>query len=158
MPHLMTKADAPTAIFGSWDGCISMLAVMVGLAAAHHLAGAVGAGTAGAVGGMFSMATGQYQSTDRAVPRTQRVREAVVMGLATGAGGMLPVAPYLLPLSWEWQTLICVNVAFVLATVVAYVKAHTDDDPAGLTYPELAISYMLLAVTAAATYAIGTAF
>ena len=154
LPTFITRADTPAAIFGSWDGCISVLAVMVGLAASGHIAGAVAAGCAGAVGGMFSMATGQYESDS---PGPGRVRRAVVMGAATGVGGMLPVLPYFLPGPWQARTVTATCLAVALASVVAYVKAHTDDDPAGLTLGELSTSYLLLAVTAAATYAVGLA-
>ena len=155
MPTVVTRADVPTAVFGSWDGCISMLAVMVGLAASHHLSGAVVAGATGAVGGCFSMASGQYKSMDKTAALGLRVREAVVMGLATGIGGLIPVAPYLFPGAWQVKTAVCVALAFAVATAVSWVEAETDDDPEGLTLTELGSTYLLLTVTAAATLTVG---
>ena len=153
LPTVISRADVPTAVFGGWDGCISVLAVMVGLAASHHVSGAIVAGVCGAVGGTFSMATGQFVSMDPGA--NGRVRESAVMGAATGVGGMIPVLPFLFTDLWPYDLIAAVALSVAMASVVAVVKAWSALRP--LTARDLALDYGLLAVTAAATYLVGLA-
>jgi VIT1/CCC1 family predicted Fe2+/Mn2+ transporter len=142
----------PTAVFGGWDGCISILAVMVGLAASGHTAGAVIAGVCGAVGGTFSMATGQYVSASAGAGR---LRQAGVMGVASGVGGMIPVLPFLATSDPAAATIAAIALAFAMAVAVAAIKARSAGRP--LTARDLLVDCGLLAVTAAATFAVGLA-
>lgn len=75
------------AVFGAFDGLTSSLGVLLALAGHPHivLPTAVGVGTAEMVG----MAAGQWQSDSKDGPGA-----AVVIGIATGAGCVLPAAPF----------------------------------------------------------------
>lgn len=138
LPTVITRADLATAIFGGWDGCISVLAVLI---AARHATPAVlvAAGLGGAIGGTFSMATGQYESMQ---PGQARVREAVVMGVFTLAGGLIPSTPFLTG-NRTLGFVIAIGGAWIFATLVWILKKE------GLV--GAIRTYALLAVTLAAT-------
>lgn len=138
LPTVLSRADLATAIFGGWDGCISVLAVLI---AARHAPARVllAAGLGGAIGGMFSMATGQYESMTWTEPR---VREATVMGAFTLAGGLIPALPFFV-LSRTAAFIAALVGTWTFATGVWVLK---KEGLAGALR-----TYFLLAVTIAAT-------
>ena len=138
LPTVLSRADLATAVFGGWDGCISVLAVLI---AARHAPARVllAAGLGGAIGGMFSMATGQYESMTRTQPR---VREAVVMGACTLAGGLIPAFPFFV-VSRTAAFAVALAGTWAFATGVWILK---KEGIAGALR-----TYLLLAVTVAAT-------
>lgn len=75
------------AVFGAFDGLTSSLGVLLALAGHPHivLPAAVGVGAAEMVG----MAAGQWQSDSNDGPGA-----AIVIGIATGAGCVLPAVPF----------------------------------------------------------------
>lgn len=162
LPNVVTNADTPTAIFGGWDGCVSVLAAVLAVAVATHGHGAQAAGIGGAIGGVFSMGTGQYIS-DGGMTRGKRLRRATIMGGGTAAGGFLPVIPFLVPgTSYVLASSMACVLALGLASLVAVVNVTLVTPDTAPTWTELwgslAVTWGLLAATAAATFAIGLAY
>ena len=110
----LTRSDLSVATFGAWDGCIGVLAALVAARSADtDLLLAVGFG--GAVGGTFSMATGQYESMDKDSP--ERLRESILMGVATLMGGLIVTLPFVFG-SKTWGFVLGLIGAWLLATAV----------------------------------------
>jgi VIT1/CCC1 family predicted Fe2+/Mn2+ transporter len=86
----MTRDDVSQAIFGSFDGVVSVIGIMVALLARPTpilVDAAIGLAAASAVG----MAAGEYLGD-----RERSLRKASVMGLATIVGTLCPVVPFML--------------------------------------------------------------
>ena len=135
----MTSDDLATAIFGAWDGCISVLALLIA-ARGSHLPALQAAGVGCAVGGTFSMATGQYEEMTGTT--AQRLRLSLIMGVFTLLGGLLPAAWFLFaakPVAYVGALL----AAWGLATLVWVLKKE------GLV--GAARTYALLVITVVAT-------
>lgn len=84
---MTNRSWVPPAVFGAFDGLTSSLGVLLALAGHPHivLPTAVEVGTAEMVG----MAAGQWQSDSKDGPGA-----AVIIGVATGAGCVLPAVPF----------------------------------------------------------------
>lgn len=139
---LLSKRDLSIAVFGSWDGCIGVLAALL---AAHDgsvdLLLAVGLGAA--VGNTFSMATGQWESMGANEPN--RLRGGIVMGVAAFVGGLIPTLPFLLHHKTTAYVLAIAG-AWGLATLVWVLKGE------GLV--GAIRTYTLLVLTVVATLAV----
>ena len=128
--------DRREEIFGSFDGMTSTLGVIAGLlatgaSASKILAAAIGIAVAATIG----MGAGQYLSDGQ-----RNLRLAVVMGLATLVGSVLPAIPFIFGTS---KACILASVAITLAA--AGVIGH---------YRGYLITYSILAVVSVVTVAL----
>jgi VIT1/CCC1 family predicted Fe2+/Mn2+ transporter len=140
---VLTQADLSVAVFGAWDGCISVLAALLAARNADTaLLLAVGLGAS--VGGTFSMATGQFESMDKGAP--ERLRESLLMGVATLAGGLIVTLPFVFG-DKTWGFVLGITAAWLLATVVWLMKREG--------WVGAIRTYALLILTVAATVAVG---
>jgi len=113
----VTRDDISQAIFGSFDGVVSVIGVMVALLARPTpilVEAAVGLAAASAVG----MAAGEYLGD-----ATRNLRRAAVMGIATVVGTMCPVVPFMLLAK---DTAIVVTVVLVAAMSLAIARARAQ--------------------------------
>lgn len=84
------RTPASAAVFGAFDGAVSVVGALAGLLAAHTSGRAILAVCAGlAVAAAVGMGAGDWLSGSPA-------RTALVMALATLAGSLIPVLPVLL--------------------------------------------------------------
>lgn len=92
----MTPLDAEerqSAIFGSFDGVVSVIGFIFGLLVHRSPESAIAiGGLGGAVSATVSMGTGQFESCDGAWHR--RLKPALAMGVATLIGSLIPVWPF----------------------------------------------------------------
>jgi VIT1/CCC1 family predicted Fe2+/Mn2+ transporter len=102
------------AVFGSFDGLITVLGVLFALAAHPHTLVVSGVGLAAA--GAVSMGGGQWLSDSE-----HGLGASAVIGLTTGAGTLVPVAPYIM---WHGATAAVVSAAACLAVsgLIAWLK------------------------------------
>jgi VIT1/CCC1 family predicted Fe2+/Mn2+ transporter len=129
----LSANDAREAIFGSFDGMTSTLGVVAGLiatksSAPHIVAGAIGIAVAATIG----MGAGQYLSDGR-----RNMRKAIVMGLATLVGSVLPAVPFIFGTS-----LACVLASVAITLVAAGVIGH---------YRGYVVTYAILIVVSLVT-------
>jgi VIT1/CCC1 family predicted Fe2+/Mn2+ transporter len=100
------------AVFGMFDGLTCYLGVMLGLASHPRLivAAAVGVGAAETVG----MAAGEWLSSSK-----NGFVSSAVIGVATGAGAIIPALPYTLMSGWYargWS----IGLVLVLTAAIAW--------------------------------------
>jgi VIT1/CCC1 family predicted Fe2+/Mn2+ transporter len=90
---LLDKEERRAAVFGVFDGLVGHTGLIFGLLLGHApgIVIALG-GVGGAVSNTVSMGTGSYESEDSGNPG--RLRNAIVMALATLVGTMTPVWPF----------------------------------------------------------------
>jgi VIT1/CCC1 family predicted Fe2+/Mn2+ transporter len=137
-----TRAGSPDrkeAIFGSFDGMTSTLGVVAGLLAAHAtptkiLAGAIGIAVAATTG----MSAGQYLSDGK-----RNLRKAMVMGVATLIGAVLPALPFIFGASLAC-VLSSVAITIVAAGVIGYYRGYV-------------VTYVILLVVATLTVGLSIA-
>lgn len=138
----MSSAGRAPVIFGTADGVITVLGLLVGLLVSGQSRTAVwhaalAAGTAAFVG----MTSGRYLSEN------DGWRPAVACGLATFAGTAIPAVPYLFAGGWIALTpalaLVC-----VIAGVVAWLRPERSVVAVMETYGVLAAAALLSAGTA----------
>lgn len=122
------------AVFGAFDGLTSSLGVLLALASHPHLVlpAAVGVGTAEMVG----MAAGQWQSDS-----DDGLGAAVVIGVATGAGCVLPAVPFAVLSSGPASV---ASAVLVLAVTAAIARLRADRGRVRAAVE----SYAILAATA----------
>jgi VIT1/CCC1 family predicted Fe2+/Mn2+ transporter len=131
-----TRAGSPDrkeAIFGSFDGMTSTLGVVAGLLAAHAtptkiLAAAIGIAVAATTG----MSAGQYLSDGK-----RNLRKAMVMGVATLIGSVLPALPFIFGASLAC-ILSSIAITITAAGVIGYYRGY-------------AVTYLILLVVATLT-------
>ena len=132
----MDAERASQAIFGSFDGMVSVLGVIVALTVSPTLIpAALGLAVASAVG----MGAGEYLSDNG-----RSVGAAGMMAGATLVGTLSPVLPVVLGAPW-WSA---IPVVLALAALVARQNALTRGPRAW------AETYLLLAIAAGATVAL----
>ncbi len=130
------RADRREEIFGSFDGMTSTLGVIAGLlatgaSASKILAAAIGIAVAATIG----MGAGQYLSDGQ-----RNLRLAVVMGLATLVGSVLPAIPFIFGTSKA-----CILASIAITLAAAGVIGH---------YRGYLITYSILAVVSVVTVAL----
>ena len=104
------------AVFGGFDGLVSVLGVLTGMLIQHAarptlIAAVVG----GAICATLSMGAGQWLS-DR------RTSTALVMGAGTAVGTVLPLLPYLLPIPEIEATVVSAILVLAAAGVIAWIR------------------------------------
>jgi VIT1/CCC1 family predicted Fe2+/Mn2+ transporter len=106
------------AIFGLADGCMSLLGVILylhaGLASVVFLSALMGG-----ISSAISMAGSEFMSDDG------KVMPSVVMGVATGAGGILPAIPYALT-SGRLALVLCSAIVLLIGALVAILRVKTS--------------------------------
>ena len=106
------------AIFGLADGAMSLLGVILYLHGALPVVVLMSALT-GSISSAFSMAGGEFMSDD------SRVLPSVVMGIATGIGGILPAIPYAFT-GGELAFALCMLIVLAIGGVVAFLRAQAS--------------------------------
>jgi|SRR5579884_1742833 len=120
----MSKETFRSGVLGSFDGLVSVLGIILAAALAgvpSHLLLLTALG--GAVAATVSMAGGEFLA-DPDTEIKHKVRDGLVMGLATFIGSFLPVLPYLvLGSTSALITSLCLSLA--LAACIAEARASS---------------------------------
>jgi hypothetical protein len=105
------------AIFGAFDGVVTVLGAVFSLTHDRHALILSGVGLAAS--GAVSMGAGEYLSDSDA-----GLGASAVIGLTTGAGTLLPVVPYMadMPLA----TFTSITLCLFVAVGISWVKSRTD--------------------------------
>jgi VIT1/CCC1 family predicted Fe2+/Mn2+ transporter len=128
--------DRREEIFGSFDGMTSTLGVIAGLLATGASANKILAAAIGiAVAATIGMGAGQYLSDGQ-----RNLRLAIVMGLATLVGSVLPAIPFIFGASKA-----CILASIVITLAAAGVIGH---------YRGYLVTYSILAVVSIVTVAL----
>ena len=89
----MNQEERSQAIFGAFDGVVSIAGFIFGLLIHGSALGAIAiGGLGGAVSATISMSTGSFESAVGTL--RHRLRDAVSMGVATLVGSMVPIWPF----------------------------------------------------------------
>lgn len=139
------KVSRPAAIMGLADGTTTGIGLSLGMALAHQPDAAIWlAGLSGGLAAFPGMASGRYQSEpDDGVPG------AAVCGLATTAGSVLVVLPFLLT-SGTLALVLAAAVAAVLCAVVAVIRPEAGWQAWALSYGITAVAAGLCTAAALA--------
>lgn len=131
------KADlARPAIFGLADGCMSLLGVILYLLHKQDLI--FPAALMGGISAAVSMAGGEWMSDSENGPFP-----SLVMGLATGLGGILPAIPFAFAKGAVALTgMIAISV--VIGVVVVGVLRSQSSETHGLAF-QLGVTFLMLA-------------
>jgi VIT1/CCC1 family predicted Fe2+/Mn2+ transporter len=144
----MTRDDLSQAIFGSFDGVVSVIGIIVALLARPSpviVEAAVGLAAASAVG----MAAGEYLGD-----RQRSLRKATVMGTATLIGTICPVVPFIL-LPKKPAMIVAVILVLAISVVIAQSRAKVA---AGRAYLEpFGVLFGAAAITALVSWLTGAA-
>jgi VIT1/CCC1 family predicted Fe2+/Mn2+ transporter len=144
----VTRDDVSQAIFGSFDGVVSVIGVIVALLARPSpiiVEAAVGLAAASAIG----MAAGEYLGDD-----TRNLRRALVMGLATVIGTMAPVVPFMV---LDKRLAIPVALLLVLAISLAIAQARAQASPRRAYLETFGVLFLAAGVTALVSWLTGAA-
>jgi VIT1/CCC1 family predicted Fe2+/Mn2+ transporter len=129
-----------TAVFGSFDGMTSAMGVILPLLATPHalLLGALGIGIAAIIG----MGLGEWQSDS-----SSGWRAPLVMAVASGAGVLIPVIPFLFITGWP---AVAISAAIIVAATGFIAKVRATN---GKSYWKAAReSFTILGITALAVW------
>jgi len=144
----VTRDDVAQAIFGSFDGVVSVIGVMVALLARPTpiiVEAAVGLAAASAVG----MAAGEYLGD-----ASRNFRRAAVMGVATVVGTMCPVVPFMV-LAKDAAIIVAVVLVVVISLAIAHARVQVA---AGRAYAEtFGVLFVAAGVTALVSWLTGSA-
>jgi VIT1/CCC1 family predicted Fe2+/Mn2+ transporter len=89
----MDDEQRTQAVFGMFDGVVSVVGFVFGLLIHHSPTAAVAVGgLGGAISATISMGTGTFEATEGTTRR--KLRDAVAMGVATIIGSLVPVWPF----------------------------------------------------------------
>ncbi len=89
----MNKEQRQEAVFGAFDGLVSMMGVIFGALLVHSTAHEIGVISVGAaIAECISMSTGEVEKSDD--PWRSRVHIALAMALASACGGLIPGLPF----------------------------------------------------------------
>jgi VIT1/CCC1 family predicted Fe2+/Mn2+ transporter len=144
----VTRDDVSQAIFGSFDGVVSVIGVMVALLARPTpiiVEAAIGLAAASAVG----MAAGEYLGD-----ATRNLRRAAVMGVATVVGTLCPVVPFMV-LAKDAAIVVAVVLVVVISLAIARARAQVTSSRA---YMEtFGVLFLAAGVTAVVSWLTGAA-
>jgi VIT1/CCC1 family predicted Fe2+/Mn2+ transporter len=91
----MNNDQRQEAIFGAWDGVVSIVGFIFALLANHSPESAIAiGGFGGAIAAGVSMASGEFAKSSG--PRAARARVALAMLLSTLVGSLVPIWPFFL--------------------------------------------------------------
>lgn len=89
----MNPEQRQEAIFGSFDGVVSIIGFVFGLLVHKSAESAIAiGGLGGAISASISMGTGEYEKGDG--PWHERLKVATAMFLATAIGSLVPIWPF----------------------------------------------------------------
>jgi VIT1/CCC1 family predicted Fe2+/Mn2+ transporter len=89
----LDREELSAAIFGCFDGVVSIIGVVFALLLTHTYGPAIGTiCLGGAISATVSMSAGEYESQSGAA--LHKLRNAIAMGVATLVGSMVPVWPF----------------------------------------------------------------
>jgi VIT1/CCC1 family predicted Fe2+/Mn2+ transporter len=89
----MDAEERQAAVFGAFDGVVSVIGFVFGLMVHHSPEAAIAiGGLGGAISATISMGTGQFESTEGAWHK--RLVNALFMALFTLGGSLMPVWPF----------------------------------------------------------------
>lgn len=120
--NILDKNLLKPSIFGMFDGLTSLLGVLIPLLGFVHLL--VFTTCFGlAVSSAISMGLGEYLSSDKEIPRPQRIHSSLYMGIFTGVGCFLPVIPFLF-VGGSLALGLSIAVYFLCTLIVVYMKSE----------------------------------
>lgn len=122
------KFPRAEAVFGLADGMTSALGLVLGLVITGHAGAAWAAGLSAGLAAFPGMASGKYQSGPE-----DGYFAAVICGLATTAGSILVVLPYLLTAGTAALTA-SLAVVTVLCALVAWLRPDSGLKAVALSY------------------------
>jgi VIT1/CCC1 family predicted Fe2+/Mn2+ transporter len=144
----VTRDDVSQAIFGSFDGVVSVIGIIVALLARPTpiiIEAAIGLAAASAVG----MAAGEYLGD-----HARSIRKAAVMGAATIVGTMCPVVPFMV---LPKRSAIIVAVLLVLAISLVIARSRAEGSSARAYVETFGVLFFAAGVTAAVSWLTGAA-
>ena len=118
---LLNREVMKPSIFGMFDGLTSLLGVLIPLINSNPVLifrTCIGL----AVSSALSMGLGEYLSSDKTIPKKNRVNNSAYMGLFTAIGCLAPVLPYLFT-SGISALVLSLIIYLVLTVVVAVMKS-----------------------------------
>jgi VIT1/CCC1 family predicted Fe2+/Mn2+ transporter len=129
-----------TAVFGSFDGMTSAMGVILALLATPHalLLGALGIGIAAITG----MGLGEWQSDS-----SEGWKPPLVMAIASGAGVLIPVIPFLFIAGWP-----AVTISAVIIVIATAFIAKVRVSPERSYWKAAKESFTILGITALAVW------
>jgi VIT1/CCC1 family predicted Fe2+/Mn2+ transporter len=143
----VTREDVSEAIFGSFDGVVSVIGVIVALLAgptAIMVDAAIGLAAASAVG----MAAGEYLGD-----HTRNLRKAGVMGVATIVGTMCPVVPFIV---LPKRPAIVVSVLLVVAISLVIARSRAEGSSARAYVETFGVLLFAAGITALVSWLTGS--
>jgi VIT1/CCC1 family predicted Fe2+/Mn2+ transporter len=144
----VTREDVSEAIFGSFDGVVSVIGVIVALLAgptAIMVDAAVGLAAASAVG----MAAGEYLGDP-----ARSLRKAGVMGLATIVGTLCPVVPFMM---LPKRAAIATAVLLVIAISLIIARSRAGGSSARAYVETFGVLFLAAGITALVSWLTGSA-
>jgi VIT1/CCC1 family predicted Fe2+/Mn2+ transporter len=130
----VNRANAAATIFGLSDGCMSMLGVLLYLL--HDQGAIFPAALMGGISAAVSMAGGEWMSDS-----DNGLGAASIMGLATGAGAILPAVPFAFArgaAAISGTVAVCI----VIGVTVGIMRSRGSSHSRGF---ELAVTFAMLA-------------
>lgn len=117
-PSERRAALVAPSVFGAFDGVVTMLGAVFGLAAHPHalVTASVGLAAAGAV----SMAGGQFLSDNE-----HGLASSAAIGVATGAGTLTPALPYMFTGGFP-AGVVCAALCVAVGLLIVGVKIRQD--------------------------------
>lgn len=118
---LMNREVLKPSIFGMFDGLTSLLGVLIPLLKTNPLlvfVTCIGL----AVSSAISMGLGEFLSSDKTIPKKNRVNNSLYMGLFTAIGCLAPVLPYAFT-SGVLALVLSLVIYLGLTVVVAFMKS-----------------------------------
>jgi VIT1/CCC1 family predicted Fe2+/Mn2+ transporter len=119
---IIEKSLLKPSIFGMFDGLTSLLGVLIPLLGYVHLlvfTTCLGLTVSSAI----SMGLGEYLSSDKEIPKNQRIKNSTYMGIFTGLGCFLPVIPFLFT-GGMLALGLSIGIYFLCTLIVAYMKSE----------------------------------
>lgn len=118
---LMDKEVMKPSIFGMFDGLTSLLGVLIPLLNSNPVLifrTCIGLTVSSAI----SMGLGEFISSDKTIPKNNRVHNSIYMAVFTAIGCIAPVLPYLFTRGLS-ALVISALIYLVLTVIVAYMKS-----------------------------------
>jgi VIT1/CCC1 family predicted Fe2+/Mn2+ transporter len=139
------------AIFGAFDGVVTVLGAVFTLTGDHRALVLSGVGLAAS--GAVSMGAGEYLSDSQA-----GLGVSTVIGATTGLGTLLPVVPYIF--NMRLALLLSITLCLLVAGGISWLKATTDTGTSLLkagvqTFGVMALATAVILLCALATGAVG---
>lgn len=144
----MDQSQRSEAIFGVFDGLVSVSGVIIGLLSAANgtlLSGAIGLAAASTV----SMAAGEYLGDPE-----RNVGRSAVMAVGTAVGTVSPIIPFVF-LDRVPAVVVAVAVGLIFCSIIAWYRGTVDNQKTRSFVETYGVFVVSIAVTAVVTLLTG---